>query len=139
MPTLRQAKFVDKTCKNLQENTGKALQEIAKESGYKSYAKHPGEIMKSKGVLELFAKRGITPELLSEKYRELLSLPLKEQSISADTRRKTLEDLSRRIIDNKEERIKPQIQFIEKFLNIRELKYNRPKGITTEIIEEQEG
>ena len=138
MATLKQKKIVRKISENI-GNSGptKTLQELALDSGYsKSIAKSPGKILKSQGVTALFEKSGITKEKLATKYNELLELPLKESTISADTRRKTLEDLSRRIIDTKENAINNVIKYGGRFIK-REylLELNKEIPQETETIE----
>jgi len=119
MATPKQKKIFKKISENIGNDKPQTLQELAIESGYsKSVAKTPSRILESRGVLELFQKAGITQEKLAIKYNELLDMELKETTISADTRRKTLDDLAKRIIDPHEEKTKSQIQFINKFVKI---------------------
>ena len=119
MPTLRQKKLVKKILENIGNDKPATAGQLLKETGYsKSIVKNPKMILESKGVLELFQKAGITQEKLAMKYNELLDMELKETTISADTRRKTLDDLAKRIIDPHEERTKAQYQFINKFVKI---------------------
>jgi SOS-response transcriptional repressor LexA len=139
MATLKQKKIVKKISENIR-NTGitKTLQELAEDSGYsKSIAKTPGRILKGQGVIELFEKSGITRETLAGKYKELLNMPLKEESISADTRRKTLEDLSKRLIDTKENELSNVIKYGGRFIK-REYLLELNKEIPQETTQEAE-
>ena len=119
MPTQKQKIVAKKILENLGSDKPQTAGQILKETGYsKAIIKNPKMVLESKGVLELFQKAGITQEKLAVKYNELLDMELKETTISADTRRKTLDDLSKRIIDPHEERTKAQFQFINKFVRI---------------------
>jgi len=139
MPTIKQKKIVKKISENIRiSGNTKTLQEIALESGFSpSMAKTPSRILQGKGVIELFEKSGITPSLLAGKYKELLDMPLKEDSVSADTRRKTLDDIGKRILDRKETELDKKMAVIKKFISIKV--DNNPEEIIkeAEIIQEE--
>lgn len=136
MATQKQKKLVSKLSENLGLDKPQTLTRILQDSGYtKSTSENAKVIMQGKGVMELFKQAGITPEKIAIKYNELLDAPVKNEAVSWDTKRKALEDLSKRIIDSREQKVAPQIQFIEKFLNMQMMKGSKPKTIKARIEE----
>ena len=126
MTTIRQRRFVKKMLENAGDET--SLKKIAKDAGYPdSVAKTPARIIKSQGVTALFEKAGISPENIAKEWNDLNALPVREKTITADNKRKRLESLTKIIIENPEQKIAPQVQFIDKFLNLQMLKQNKPR------------
>ena len=138
MPTRKAKKFVSKMLENDGKNgITKSLGKIAIESGYsKGVARSPKRILQSAGVIELFHKAGIDPNKIAEGYNDLMKLKLETNTISVDQRRKLLSDLTKIIIDNPEQKVTPQFNFISKFLNINALNRKPAEIDAPEIIEE---
>ena len=126
MVTIRQRKFVKKMLANVGKEHPTSLGLIAKESGYGKISKSPSRIMKSQGVIELFAKAGISGEELGREWHKVL-IAEPDKVISWDSKIKGLAHISRYILENPESKLAPQIQFIDKFLNLQVLRQNRPK------------
>ena len=128
MPTLKQKKVVNKVLENIGKNQTTTAGQILRESGYSpAIVKNPQMVLKSKGVIELFEKAGITKDKLAVKYNELLDLPLKENQISADTLRKTLDDLSKRIIDVSDTEANRRLKTIRKIISFEVEKTEQPE------------
>jgi len=126
MATLKQRKLARKIIENLGTEKPQTLGEVLAECGYsRNVQKNPQEALKGKGIIELFKEAGITGDSLARSYNELLSLPLKDNFVSADTRRKTLQDLANLILKSPETKLSPQIQFIGKFFNLNALAKSR--------------
>lgn len=138
MATRKAKKFVSKMLENDGKNgITKSLGKIAIESGYsKAVARSPKRILQSQGVVQLFKEAGIDPTKIAEGYNDLMKLKLETNTISVDQRRKLLHDLKEIIIDDPEQKTRPQYNFISKFLNINALNKKPAEINEPEIIEE---
>ena len=123
MATIRQKRFVRKLLENISdEKNDKSLAKIAIESGFtKAVAKAPSRIMKGKGVIELFKKAGVSAENIAMEWNKVLAAKPKEKKISWDSKIKGLTALNKLFFENPESKIAPQLQFIDKFLNVQML------------------
>jgi len=127
-PTPKQKRFVKKLSESISRQDDKTLKAIAIDSGYsEEIAKTPSKITRSKGVLQLFKEAGITPEKVAKKMNEALDAPVKNPKMSWTEKLRAIQLSKEAVIDTSESKLAPQFQFIEKFLNIQQLKLNRPK------------
>lgn len=127
-PTPKQKRFVKKLAESVSRQDDKTLKAIALDSGYSDVvAKSPSKITKSKGVLQLFKEAGITPEKVATKMNEALDAEVRDKKMSWTEKLRAIQLSKEAVIDTPESKLAPQFQFIEKFLNIQQLKMNRPK------------
>ena len=142
MATIKQEKFVKNMLENVRRDKPQSLGLIATQSGYGKISKQPSRILKSKGILELFEKAGISATKIAKEYNKLLAIPVRATEITPDQKRKLLDSLSNIVINNPESKLAPTFQFIDKYLDINKLGLNRPKERTIkekpiEVINEQ--
>jgi len=126
-PTIKQEKFVKNLLENVSNTKSTSLEKVANKSGYGKISKQPSRIIKSKGVVQLFSERGFSPDKIAQGYEKLEKLPLKDKEISIDQKLKLYKQVGEIVIDNPEGKMAPQLQFIDKFLNIQMLKKNKPR------------
>ena len=121
MATIKQRRFTQGILENLNADKPASMSSIAARSGYGKMSKQPGNIMKSKGVIQLFEKAGISAETLAIEWNKVLKAPMKEENISWDAKIKGLTALNKVIIDNPDNKVSAQQIFIDKFLNLKVL------------------
>ena len=126
-PTIKQEKFVKNLLENVSKSKPTTLKKIAEDSGYNKISKQPSRIMKSKGVVQLFSERGFSPDKIAQGYEKLEKLPLKDTEITIDQKLKLYKQVGEIVIDNPEGKMAPQLQFIDKFLNVQMLRQNKPR------------
>lgn len=136
MATIKQKRFAAKVLENVRGVEGpKSLEKIAKESGYaETISKQPSRIMKSRGVLKIFERAGITPQSIAEQWNLIIKAPLKEKVISYDAKIKALTQLNKVFgLETQQSRLHPKIEFINQFIKTQELGINKPRFKKSEI------
>ena len=123
-PTPKQRKLVERMFQNSTSGQPQSLEAIKDSVGYGKI--RAGRIIKSKGVIQLFKEAGISGKNLATEWNKVL-MAKPDKVISWDSKIKGLAHISRYILENPESKIAPQIQFIDKFLNLQVLRQNRPK------------
>ncbi|MDD1779551.1 MAG: hypothetical protein LUQ65_15415 [Candidatus Helarchaeota archaeon] len=122
MNKIRAKKFVQKYIANIQNDKPVEMRQLIKDSGYGvGYQVAPSRLMKTKTVLQELAKYGITPDSLASQWKTVLDAKPKK-NISWDSKIKGLAHISKYVFDNPDAKINPTFQFIERFLNIQNLK-----------------